>query len=117
MTEQVCPEQLDEPGPVRFGRPAELRREQEIELRARQTGSSRPRTRRIAQPALAVRGDRSVLTFAGRRALLESWLPDCRPFELPGATHLLHVQEPGAMASALAAFFARHPVAVGSPSA
>jgi 3-oxoadipate enol-lactonase len=73
--------------------------------------------RRVAQPALAVRGERSVLTFAGRLALLESWLPDSRPFELPGATHLLHVQEPGAMASALAAFFARHPVAVGSPSA
>ena len=73
--------------------------------------------RRITQPVLAVRGECSVPTFAGRLALLESWLPDSRPFELPGATHLLHVQEPGAMASALAAFFARHPVAVGSPSA
>ena len=71
--------------------------------------------RRVTQPALAVRGERSVATFAGRLALLESWLPDCRRFELPGATHLLHVQEPGAMASALAAFFARHPAAVGSP--
>jgi pimeloyl-ACP methyl ester carboxylesterase len=71
--------------------------------------------RRVTRPVLAVRGERSVPTFAGRLALLESWLPDSRPYELPGATHLLHVQEPGAMASALAAFFARHPAAVGSP--
>jgi pimeloyl-ACP methyl ester carboxylesterase len=67
--------------------------------------------RRVTQPVLAVHGERSAATFAGRLALLESWLPDCRSFELPGATHLLHVQEPAAMAAALAAFFARHPVA------
>ena len=49
-------------------------------------------------------------TFAERRELLLSWLPNAEPFDLPGATHLLHVQNPAGMAEALAAFFARHPL-------
>ena len=39
-----------------------------------------------------------------------SWLPDVEPFELPGATHLLHLENPRGMAEALASFFARHPL-------
>ena len=69
----------------------------------------------VTQPVLAIRGEHSVPTFAGRLALLESWLAESRPCRLAGATHLLHVQEPAAMATELAAFFARHPAAVGSP--
>jgi hypothetical protein len=47
-----------------------------------------------------------------RRELLLSWLPSCEGFVLPGATHLLHVQNPLAMAEALVSFFARHPMRV-----
>jgi pimeloyl-ACP methyl ester carboxylesterase len=65
---------------------------------------------RIAQPALVVTGENSVPTFRERRDLLLSWLPNVEAFELPAATHLLHVQNPGAMAKALAAFFSRHPL-------
>jgi pimeloyl-ACP methyl ester carboxylesterase len=65
---------------------------------------------RITQPALAVLGDETAPTFPERRELLLSWLPNVEPFDLPGATHLLHLQVPQAMAEGLAAFYARHPL-------
>jgi hypothetical protein len=43
------------------------------------------------------------------RVLLD-WLPNVEPFVLPRATHLLEVENPGALAEGLAAFFARHPL-------
>jgi pimeloyl-ACP methyl ester carboxylesterase len=66
---------------------------------------------RITQPVLAVCGEQTDPSFRERLELLVSWLPDAERFELPGATHLLHVQQPAAVAAALAAFFARHPPA------
>lgn len=45
-----------------------------------------------------------------RQALLLAWLPDVEPFVLPGATHLLHVQDPDGMAKGLADFHRRHPL-------
>jgi pimeloyl-ACP methyl ester carboxylesterase len=65
--------------------------------------------RRITQPALAVLGEDTEPTFPERLELLVSWLPDVELVRLPGATHLLHVQDPRATAEALAEFFARHP--------
>ena len=65
--------------------------------------------RRIGRPTLAVGGERTSPTFPGRLRLLASWLRDVESFELPGATHLLHVQDPGGMAEALLSFFGRHP--------
>lgn len=65
---------------------------------------------RVVQPVLAVRGENSRAVFQERRGLLLGWLPHAEPFELPAATHLLQVENPGAMASGLAAFFARHPL-------
>jgi hypothetical protein len=63
-------------------------------------GPGRPRRRQ--PPRLPVWGE--------RQALLEAWLDDVEPFVLAGATHLLHLQRPRAMAEALAGFFARHPL-------
>ena len=63
--------------------------------------------RRIDRPVLIAKGEHSAPTFEERRALLLSWLPHPEPFDLPGANHLMHVQNPGAMADALAAFFRR----------
>ena len=63
--------------------------------------------RRIDRPVLIAKGEYSAPTFAERRALLLSWLPRAESFDLPGANHLMHAQNPGAMADALAAFFAR----------
>ena len=65
---------------------------------------------RIAQAALVVLGENSIPLFRERCDLLLAWLPNAEAFELPEATHLLHVQNPGAMANALAAFFSRHPL-------
>lgn len=65
---------------------------------------------RIKQPVLAVLGENTAPTFPERLELLRSWLPNVDPFELPGATHLLHLQNPQGMADGLASFFARHPV-------
>jgi pimeloyl-ACP methyl ester carboxylesterase len=63
---------------------------------------------RITQPVLAVLGAKSNPIFHERRELLLTWLPNVESFVLPEATHLLQVQNPGGMAEALAAFFARH---------
>ena len=67
--------------------------------------------KRITQPVLAVVGERSAPTFPERRDLLVSWLPQVEAFELSGATHLLHLENPHGMAEALASFFARHSMA------
>ncbi len=66
--------------------------------------------RRIVQPVLAVIGEKSPEVspiWEERQRQLLSLLPNAEGFVLPGATHLLHVQNPGAMAQALASFFAR----------
>jgi pimeloyl-ACP methyl ester carboxylesterase len=65
---------------------------------------------RIQQPALAVLGTASPAIFAERHKLLLHWLPNAEPLNLPGLTHLLHIQDPAAVADALAGFFARHPI-------
>jgi pimeloyl-ACP methyl ester carboxylesterase len=68
---------------------------------------------RIKQPVLAVLGAKSrdvSPVFGKRQELLLAWLPKAEAFILPDATHLLHVQNPRAMAAGLAAFFARNPL-------
>jgi pimeloyl-ACP methyl ester carboxylesterase len=65
---------------------------------------------RVTQPVLAVIGENSAPTFPERRELLLSWLPNVEPFDLPGATHLLHLQNSQGMAESLASFYARHPL-------
>ena len=66
--------------------------------------------RRIQQPALVVQGTASPPIFAARQKLLLQWLPDAEPLDLPGLTHLLHAQDPAAVADGLTGFFARHPI-------
>jgi 3-oxoadipate enol-lactonase len=65
--------------------------------------------RRITQPVLAVVGENTAPSFPERVELLCSWLPDAELFELPAASHLLHLQNPEAMAEALSSFYVRHP--------
>ncbi len=66
--------------------------------------------RRIHQPALAVLGTASPPIFAERQKLLLHWLPNAEPLDLPGLSHLLHMQDPAAVADGLISFFARHPI-------
>jgi pimeloyl-ACP methyl ester carboxylesterase len=70
----------------------------------------------VQQPVLIAAGEHSAPTFAERRALLLSWLPRAEAFDLPGANHLMHAQAPAAMADALAAFLARHPLRTAQAS-
>ena len=79
---------------------------------------TREDARRIVQPVLAVIGAMSKEQspiWSERQELLLSWLPNADPFVLPGASHLLQVQNSRAMAEGLAAFFVRHPLS-GRPS-
>lgn len=69
--------------------------------------------RRITQPVLAVVGEKSLEQspiWNERQKLLLSWLPNVEGFVLPGATHLLHVQNRRRMAEALASFFGSYPI-------
>ena len=66
----------------------------------------------ITQPVLAVVGENSAPTFLERHEFLRLWLPEVELFELPGATHLLRLENPHGMAEGLASFFARHPIRV-----
>lgn len=63
---------------------------------------------RVTQPALAVCGQNTAPSFPERVELLVSWLPNAEPYELSGATHLLHFQNPHGLAEALASFYGRH---------
>jgi 3-oxoadipate enol-lactonase len=63
---------------------------------------------RIDQPTLGILGSNTAPSFPERLRLLASWLPNAELVELPGATHLLHVEEPRTVAEALAAFYADH---------
>jgi pimeloyl-ACP methyl ester carboxylesterase len=68
---------------------------------------------RIRAPVLAVVGEKSTDVspiWKERQEMLLGWLPKAEPFVLPGTTHLLHVENPRAMAEAVAAFLARHPL-------
>jgi len=67
--------------------------------------------RRVTQPVLAVVGARSAERdpiWRERQQLLLDWLSSAEPFVLPGATHLLQLENPRGMAEGLAAFFERH---------
>jgi 3-oxoadipate enol-lactonase len=62
---------------------------------------------------LAVVGEKSRAQspiWDARQKMLLTWLPNAEGFVLPGATHLLYLENPRAMAESLAAFFAHHPL-------
>jgi pimeloyl-ACP methyl ester carboxylesterase len=66
--------------------------------------------RRITCPVLAVAGGESPPVFAERQRRLLDWLPSAEAYTLPGAGHMLMLEQPRALAEALAAFLARHPI-------
>ena len=71
---------------------------------------------RIAQPVLNVLGARSAGRFVEGSELLQSWFPRAERLSVPGAGHLLMVQNPTALALGLTDFLSRHPTAaVGQP--
>jgi pimeloyl-ACP methyl ester carboxylesterase len=66
--------------------------------------------RRVTQPVLAVLGEHSDARFQQRHQLILDWLPNVEPFVLPGAGHLLLLQNPRGFAEGLTAFLLRHPI-------
>jgi pimeloyl-ACP methyl ester carboxylesterase len=79
----------------------------------RQWSLSREDASRVRQPLLAVIGEKSPEVspiWVERQRMLLTWFPDAQAFVVPGTTHLLHVQNPRAVAEGLAAFFASHPI-------
>jgi pimeloyl-ACP methyl ester carboxylesterase len=72
--------------------------------------------RRVTAPVLGLQGKATEPTFPPRLELLVSWLPNAELAELADATHLLHVQQPRAVAEALASFYARRRAAASMRS-
>lgn len=64
----------------------------------------------LAAPALIVTGADTLPVLRDANAQLTTWLLHADGFELPSASHLLMLQNPGDLANALADFFARHPI-------
>ena len=63
----------------------------------------------------AVTGSESVKDWVGWpevQARVQEWMPQAEPFVLAGANHALEEMDPHGVAEALAAFFARHPLAL-----
>jgi pimeloyl-ACP methyl ester carboxylesterase len=58
----------------------------------------------ITCPVLSVLGSRSSPLFVEGRRLLHACFPACQDADIVGATHLLQMQAPGAVAAAMAAF-------------
>ena len=72
--------------------------------------------RSISQPTFSVLGGESDALwsrFGETHRLLLGWLPHAEGFVLPSTTHFMQIQDPQGMAEALAAFWARHPLATG----
>jgi 3-oxoadipate enol-lactonase len=68
---------------------------------------------RITQPVLAVLGAESVKDWVGWpevQARLQEWIPQSEPFVLAGSNHALEERDPRGVATAMAAFLARHPI-------
>jgi pimeloyl-ACP methyl ester carboxylesterase len=69
---------------------------------------------RVPQPVLLLVGrDSWPVYHEGHQRLLE-WLPRVEGLVVPGANHLLPLQQPQRLAESLADFFARHPLALHS---
>lgn len=64
----------------------------------------------IDRPALCLCGGATAPVFAESHEALLRWLPRAEGQVLPRLVHLLPIQDPRAVAEALAAFFGRHPM-------
>ncbi len=65
---------------------------------------------RVTQPVLNVLAANTVSRFVEGAELIQSWFPQAERVSIPDAGHLMLVQNPQAVAQALADFFTRHPI-------
>lgn len=64
----------------------------------------------ISQPLLSVWGTATEPLWMEIAGLLRGWVSHAEDCAIEGAGHLLHAQEPEAVAKGMAAFFGRHPL-------
>jgi pimeloyl-ACP methyl ester carboxylesterase len=67
--------------------------------------------KRLTSPVLLVMGQHSGVVspvWRQRHRLLLEWIPGAEAFVLPGATHLLQLQNPRGIAEGIAAFLVKH---------
>jgi pimeloyl-ACP methyl ester carboxylesterase len=77
----------------------------EIELPAVANWSYGPeRAAAVTCPVLSVLGTATAPLFIDSRQLLHQWLPQCVDADIPGATHLLQMESPAAVAAAVGRF-------------
>lgn len=68
----------------------------------------------IECPALYVLGGESSPVYVEVHDHIKQWMPQTETVVLPGASHLLHIQEPAGAAVLLRNFYARHPISAGA---
>jgi pimeloyl-ACP methyl ester carboxylesterase len=66
--------------------------------------------RRIRQPLLILQGEQSADVFVKNNEFLAGMVPHAEKRIVPGANHFCQVLNPGDSASAMASFFAAHPI-------
>jgi benzoate-CoA ligase family protein len=66
--------------------------------------------KQITQPVLFMLGGESQEFYVECHDQVQQWMPQTETVVLPGATHLLHMQQPAGAATLLLEFFARHPL-------
>lgn len=64
----------------------------------------------ISQPVLFMLGGESSPLYVQIGETVREWMPQTETVILPGASHLLHIQDPEGAALLLRNFFARHPM-------
>lgn len=65
---------------------------------------------KITQPTLFMLGGESSPLYVQVGETVREWMPQTETVILPGASHLLHIQDPEGAALLLRNFFARHPM-------
>ncbi len=73
-------------------------------------GFSAADARLLRQPILATVGADTAPAFHETHALALAWFPHAEPVEISGATHMLMMVKPRAVAEAISAFLSRHPL-------
>ncbi|MDB5107676.1 MAG: dehH1 2 [Candidatus Binatus sp.] len=71
---------------------------------------SAERLRRIKKPVLAMVGRNSVPLFPAIHDVILRTIAQAEALEIPGAGHMLQIENPTAVAEGLAEFFSRHPI-------
>lgn len=66
--------------------------------------------RTVTAPVLCMAGSETATPFGQAVDLAAGWWSDAEKVTIPGASHTLQMANPEAVASSLAAFFARHPL-------